>query len=63
MVAFVSDHQARAKRYRLRAEECRRLAALGLGAGGAEYERIARYYDQLARAELKLAAKQRHKAA
>ena len=60
---LVSDHHARATRYRLRAAECRRLAALIPAAISTEYESIARYYDQLALAELMSAAEQGHKAA
>lgn len=63
MVAFVSDHQTRAARYRMRAEECRRLAALTSGPIGAEYESIARDYDELALLESLLAANQGTKAA
>ena len=47
----------------MRAEECRRLAALASGPIGTEYESIARDYDELALAESKLAAKHHHKVA
>jgi hypothetical protein len=59
----VPDHHARAARYRLHAEECRRLAALTSAEIGTDYESIARYYDELAQAELTSAAKPPPKAA
>jgi len=50
------DPITRAKRYRDRAAECRKLASLASSdATRVEYELLASYYDEIAQAELKLA--------
>jgi|307.fasta_scaffold70315_2 hypothetical protein len=50
------DPLTRSRRYRERADECRKLAALAKSPEArAEYEKLAGFYDEIAEAELKLA--------
>jgi hypothetical protein len=52
----VPDSFTRAQRYRERAAECRRLAAMTLSPKPrADYEELARRYDEIAEMEVKLA--------
>ena len=49
------DAPTRAKRYRERAEECRRLAAMAVSPKTrADYEALAEQYEEIAKLELKL---------
>jgi hypothetical protein len=49
----MSDPLSRSKRHRERAAECRRLASLAASAETkAEYEELARNYEELAQAEI-----------
>ena len=54
------DPYARAQRYRERAAECRRLAALAVSPKTrADYETLADQYEEIAKLELKLADAER----